>query len=81
VSQCRKQEKARLLLEEIPPEQNKITRYWHEIGERPTNAAHSQALVHLRKHWCDAQKCLECEIGCYSLGGYQPVTVTSTDLV
>lgn len=74
-------EKAQLLLEEIPPEQNKITRYWHEIGERPTNAAHSQALVHLRKHWCDAQKCLECEIGYSSLGNYPPVTVSSTGLV
>ena len=56
------------LLGEIPPEQNKITAFWREMGEKPVNAAQTQALVHLRKHWCDARKCLECEIGGYCLG-------------
>lgn len=36
------------LLAEIPPEQNKITRFWYEMGERPADAAQTQALIHLK---------------------------------
>ena len=61
--------KALDLLGEMPPEQNKITRFWQEMGENPANAAHTQALIHLRNHWCEARKCLECEIGGHCLAG------------
>lgn len=56
------------LLGEIPPEQNKITRFWYDMGERPASAARTQALIHLKKHWCEARNCLECEIGRHCLG-------------
>ncbi len=56
------------LLAEIPPEQNRITRFWHEMGERTASAAQTQALIHLKKYWCEVRNCLECEIGKYCLG-------------
>ncbi len=51
------------MLETLPPEHNKVMEGWQALGERATQAAHSQALLHLKKHYCDARRCLECPIG------------------
>lgn len=51
------------ILEELPPEQNKITRKWRELGIPNKNAARSQALIFLKKNYCDHKKCLNCQIG------------------
>ncbi|MDE7495723.1 MAG: DUF2851 family protein [Muribaculaceae bacterium] len=48
------------LLYELPPENNTITRQWKEIGIKNDSALRSQALIHLRKEYCDARNCLRC---------------------
>ncbi|HET6990128.1 MAG TPA: DUF2851 family protein, partial [Bacteroidia bacterium] len=56
------------LLEKTDPETNKIIREWGSSGIAPVNACESQALLELRKIYCDKKKCLNCEIGNYLLG-------------
>lgn len=47
----------------IAPELNRITRGFTSLGFLNENARDSQALIHLKKHYCDQKKCLECMIG------------------
>lgn len=51
------------LIETLPCEQNTIVRRFDQIGVKSENAAHSQALIHLKRIYCDKKRCLECEIG------------------
>lgn len=51
------------LLSAIPAENNAITRLWSQLGIRADNAFRSQALIHLRKEYCDTRKCLSCRWG------------------
>ncbi|HPD64462.1 MAG TPA: DUF2851 family protein [Bacteroidia bacterium] len=55
--------KAFQLLENLPAEKNSILGYWEAIGLKNDHAADSQALLHLKKHYCDQKKCLSCSIG------------------
>jgi len=48
---------------EIPAEQHRITRGWTGIGMPNLNAGHSQALIHLKAHYCNHHKCPSCAIG------------------
>ena len=57
-------EKAFELLEKLPAEQNFITRSWQKAGIEVDNAADSQALIQLRKKYCDMKDCLRCRFGC-----------------
>ena len=36
---------------------------FREVGIQPANASDSQALIQLRKEYCDRKKCLYCRIG------------------
>ncbi|GAA4312017.1 DUF2851 family protein [Compostibacter hankyongensis] len=56
-------EKALALLQVLPAEQNRITRRWQELGVTHRCASDSQALLHLKKHYCDERRCLDCRIG------------------
>jgi hypothetical protein len=56
-------DKALKWLEEIPAEKNKITEGFLQLGIRNKIAFDSQALIHLKKEYCDQKKCLECSIG------------------
>ena len=56
-------EKALRWLEELPPEDNHITRGWSLLGIKPNNAFHSQALLQLKTMYCDKKRCLHCAIG------------------
>lgn len=58
-----KKDKALMLLEALPPENNKLTRQFEEAGIKATNALHSQSLMHLHRYYCAPRKCLECRIG------------------
>ncbi len=51
------------LLETIPFESNHITNRFIEIGVKKGNADRSQALLHLKKSYCDLKKCLNCAVG------------------
>lgn len=51
------------LLEQIKPEDNKITRMWTEIGIENKSAFDSQALIELYNTSCITKSCLSCNIG------------------
>lgn len=57
------QQKATDWLEQIKAETNSISRNFSELGLKPFNAMHSQALLQLKNEYCDAKRCLECRIG------------------
>ena len=56
-------ERAFALLEQLGAENNFITRSWRAAGIRVESAADSQALVHLRRNYCDRKDCLRCRFG------------------
>lgn len=51
------------ILEELPPEDNRIVRRWAKLGVKAANSADSQALIELRNVECQHKKCLFCGIG------------------
>lgn len=51
------------LLAGLPPEDNSITRQWARFGIKGDSAWRTQALIQLRKEYCDARKCLYCRFG------------------
>lgn len=56
-------DKALMLMEEIPAEQNRIVRQWKDLGIKFNTAADTQAFIHLYKNYCEEKKCLRCRIG------------------
>ena len=50
-------------LEKLSPESNQITDKWAELGIDSRSAFESQALIHLKKQYCENKKCLHCQIG------------------
>ena len=56
-------ERASNLLEQLKPENNYIIRLWKECGLQAAHAGDSQALIQLKKNYCDPKKCLFCRIG------------------
>ena len=50
-------------LEELKPENNYIIRMWSQCGLQVAHAGDSQALIQLKKEYCDKKKCLYCRIG------------------
>ncbi|MEN6589403.1 MAG: DUF2851 family protein [Proteiniphilum sp.] len=51
------------ILETLKPERNSIVNEFSEAGIVPRHAFDSQALIQLRKEYCDTRKCLYCRIG------------------
>lgn len=56
-------QKALLWLHQLPKEKNTITQKWEETGIQHANAFDSQALLYLKKHYCDEKMCLSCAVG------------------
>ena len=56
-------EAAIALLMGLPPEKNAILRTWQQLGFKAKDAGMSQALIHLRKEYCDRRECLRCRFG------------------
>jgi hypothetical protein len=56
-------EQARSLLEGLPAEQNTLVAAWAERGLVARDAGEGQALIHLKKNYCDKKRCLQCGIG------------------
>lgn len=51
------------LLEQLKAEDNNIVRMWSECGLQVSTAGDSQALIQLKKEYCDRKDCLRCRIG------------------
>lgn len=51
------------ILEQLKAEQNHIIRMWQECGLEVATAGDSQALIQLKKEYCDKKDCLRCRIG------------------
>lgn len=51
------------LWRKLKPESNMFIRYWNSKGLVSGDAFESQALLQLRKEYCDASRCLECRLG------------------
>lgn len=56
-------ERALRFLEQLRPENNFIMRQWQQCGLIVENAGDSQALIQLKKEYCDKKDCLRCRIG------------------
>ena len=56
-------EQAVALLEQLKAENNYIIRGWGDCGIAVKSAADSQALIQLKKQYCDRRDCLRCRIG------------------
>ncbi len=56
-------ERALQFLEPVRAENNHITRLWTECGIKVDSAADSQALIQLKKEYCDRKRCLHCRFG------------------
>lgn len=50
-------------LEQLKPEKNHIIRMWRECGLEVQSAGDSQALIQLKKEYCDRRECLRCRFG------------------
>ena len=56
-------------LETLKAEENHIVRMWKEVGLMVETAGDSQALIQLKKEYCDRKDCLRCRIGYEYLKG------------
>lgn len=63
VDEAKYGDRALLLLEEIAAEKNNVTNAFMQLGIDNTNAFQSQALLQLKKFYCDEKRCLECAVG------------------
>lgn len=50
-------------MEQLNPEENKIVSFFRNYKVNATNALDSQALIHLKKNYCDQKRCLDCRFG------------------
>lgn len=56
-------ERAVAFLNSLKAENNTIVRMWRECGLLAQSAGDSQALIQLKKEYCDRRECLRCRIG------------------
>lgn len=56
-------ERAMRLLENLPPEKNSIVHTFCRAGMPLQHAADSQALIQLKREYCEHKRCLDCRIG------------------
>lgn len=47
----------------IPSEKNRLIEPFKKVPSLKNSALHGQGVLHLKKHYCDQKKCLQCEIG------------------
>jgi len=61
------QQKAINWLSSLPAERNALIKQWQRAGATSETALESQALIELKKYYCEARRCLDCSIGRYLL--------------
>ncbi|MFV0268083.1 MAG: DUF2851 family protein [Draconibacterium sp.] len=50
-------------LEQLPAEANSVVAKWAQLGINARSAFESQALLQLKSQYCEAKKCLNCQVG------------------
>ena len=50
-------------LHQLPPEKNTVIQNFSKLGIKAGSAFESQALLELKKHFCNEKKCLNCALG------------------
>lgn len=55
------------LLQDLPPEKNRITRRWEQLGMKLSSSLESQGSIELFQGSCLNKKCLQCKIGIHCL--------------
>lgn len=58
-----RQEQAVALLQGLKPESNSVVGVYERAGLKPVSAFDTQALIQLRREYCEQRKCLFCRIG------------------
>lgn len=56
-------DRAMAFLDELKAEDNAIVRMWNDCGLAVSTAGDSQALIQLRRQYCERKDCLRCRIG------------------
>lgn len=56
-------ERATKLLDSLKAEDNYVIRQWSAVGIKASTAADSQALLQLKREYCDKKECLRCRFG------------------
>jgi hypothetical protein len=56
-------ERAIAFLESMKAESNSIVKKWNELGIDTPNAFYSQAVIQLKRGYCEKLRCLNCRIG------------------
>ncbi len=51
------------ILENMPAENNRISKTWLQLGLAARHASDTQAFLQLKKYYCDSFRCLECAFG------------------
>lgn len=66
-------ERAADLLASLPPENNSVIGEWRRNGLDPADSMESQALMQLRREYCDAFRCRDCRFAYHHLKRNTPV--------
>ncbi len=56
-------ERALELLQAVRPEKNSVVEHWKELKVKAKSALETQALLQLKKQYCDKKRCLDCHFG------------------
>jgi len=59
------------ILQQLPAEENKITRLWKAIGFATLHSFDSQGLIELYNNFCQQKNCLNCNIGASLIKPYK----------
>jgi hypothetical protein len=70
-------ERALELLQKVAPEKNSMIKQWNDLKVKAKNALDSQALLQLKKQYCDKKRCLECHFGHQLLQQKKPAAAIS----
>ena len=52
-----------LAVEELKAERNHVSEAWTRYGVQVNSALQSQALLQVKREYCDTHRCLHCKIG------------------
>ena len=67
------------LLEQLKPEDNHMIKTWRQCGLEVASAGDTQALIQLKKEYCDRKDCLRCRFGYEYLKDWKAASATTLE--